>query len=139
MATNATWTVVFEDKKIIKQTGSDAAAYEINDDSFWTDPKWSNIWAIQYHDDNLDHNDTVEYRDETPHATWNNAGLGDFTQLISKWEAAHLAKLQFDWDDSNLYEPIDFSNPNNPLVQIPETEAEKIARIGERPTSYTVS
>ena len=54
MATNADWTVIFDDKVIIKQNGDGAAAYNIDDDSFWNDSKWSNIWAIQYKDDNHD-------------------------------------------------------------------------------------
>ena len=123
MATNAKWTVVFDDKIIIKQTGSDQAGYIINDDAFWNDPKWSNVWAIQYKDDDEDYNDTVEHRDTTPHSTWTLAGLGDFrTQFISRWEAAHLAKLQTNWDDDNI---------------LNETAEEKIARLGARPTSYT--
>ena len=116
MATNAKWTVVFEDKMIIKQTGDDQGGYVINDDAFWNDSKWSNIWAIQYKDDDHEYNDTIEYRDETPHATWTIAGLGDFnSQFISKWEAAHLAKLQSDWDADE------------------RDESEK----GSRPTSYS--
>tara|TARA_A100001391_G_C4954514_1_gene248148 strand:- start:127 stop:501 length:375 start_codon:yes stop_codon:yes gene_type:complete len=123
MATNATWTVVFEDKLIIKQSGDAAGPYNINDDSFWNDSKWSNIWAIQYVADNEDHNDTVEYRDTTPHATWTDANLGSFqTQFIARWDAAHLAKLQADWDDNNVDD---------------ETESEKITRLGARPTSYS--
>lgn len=116
MATNADWTVVFEDKLIIKQNGDGAGPYNINDDTFWNDSKWSNIWAIQYKDDNHDYNDTVEYRDTTPHATWTNSGLGNFReQFVDKWDAAHLARLQSDWDND------------------PRDEAEK----GARPTSYS--
>ena len=123
MATNATWTVVFEDKLIIKQSGDAAGPYEIDNDSFWNDSKWSNIWAIQYVADNEDHNDTVEYRDTTPHATWTAANLGSFqSQFIDKWDAAHLAKLQADWDADNVDG---------------ETESEKITRLGARPTSYS--
>lgn len=124
MATNANWTVVFDDKSIMKQTGDAAGTmYNIEDDTFWNDSKWSNIWAIQYVSDNEDHNDTVEYRDETPHATWTSANLGNFqTQFIDKWDVAHLARLQSDWDNDNAEG---------------ETEAEKIARLGARPTSYT--
>ena len=123
MATNATWTVVFEDKLIIKQSGDAAGPYKIDNDSFWNDSKWSNIWAIQYVADNEDHNDTVEYRDSTPHATWTDANLGSFqSQFIDKWDAAHLAKLQADWDADNVDD---------------ETESEKITRLGARPTSYS--
>jgi len=123
MATNATWTVVFEDKLIIKQSGDAAGPYEIDNDSFWNDSKWSNIWAIQYVADNEDHNDTVEYRDTTPHATWTAANLGSFqSQFIDKWDAAHLAKLQADWDNNNVEG---------------ETAEEKVTRLGARPTSYS--
>ena len=34
MATNAKWTVVFEDKMIIKQTGDNQGPYVIDDDTF---------------------------------------------------------------------------------------------------------
>ena len=139
MATNSKWTVVFEDKIIINQSMSINAqsttslAYSIDDDSFWNDSKWSNIWAIQYKDDDLDYNDTVEYRDDTPHATWNNANLGDFkTQFVDKWDAAHLVQLQLDWDNSNG----DTFNDDGTLTHT-ETETEKMARLGARPTSYS--
>ena len=124
MATNANWTVVFEDKAIIKQSGDGAGMYIIEDqDSFWNDSKWSNIWAIQYKADNHDYNDTVEYRDQTPHATWTAANLGDFsTQFIDKWDEAHLLKLQTNWDEDTIDG---------------ETAEEKITRLGARPTSYS--
>jgi hypothetical protein len=132
MATNAQWTVVFEDKLIIKQSGDGAGTgYPILDnDSFWSDSKWSNIWAIQYKDDDLDYNDSVEYRDGTPHATWNEAGLGDFrSQFISKWDSGHLTSLQNNWDSDVLYDA-----EHQPVS---ETDEEKIARLGPRPTSYS--
>ena len=130
MATNSNWTVIFDDKKVIKQSGDGAGnGYKIDNDSFWNDSKWSNIWAIQYIDDNLDHNDTVEYRDDTPHATWNNAGLGEFdSQFVDQWDAAHLARLQSDWDKDII------GSDSNP-----ESDADKIARLGPRPTSYSSS
>ena len=130
MATNSDWTVVFEDKIIIKQFGDAAgSAYKIDNDTFWTDTKWTNIWAIQYKDDNHDYNDSVEYRDETPNATWTNANLGNFrTQFVDKWDAVHLAQLQFDWDNDNLLDADGNSD---------ETEAEKITRLGARPTTYS--
>ena len=135
MATNSDWTVIFDDKAIIKQSGDAAGMYVIEDqDSFWNDSKWSNIWAIQYQADNHDYKDSVEYRDETPHATWTAADLGDFsTQFISKWDAAHLAQMQDDWDNNVLVEA------ESPYNEISETEAEKIARLGPRPTSYSSS
>ena len=127
MATNAQWTVVFEDKLIINQSLN--TGYKIDNDTFWNDTKWSNIWAIQYKDDDHDYNDSVEYRDQTPHATWTNANLGDFrTQFVDKFDAAHLSKLQSDWDNNNLFDEDGNST---------ETEAEKITRLGARPTSYS--
>ena len=121
MATNATWTVVFEDKLVIKQSGDGAGSYTITgEDSFWNDSKWSNIWAIQYGTTNP--NDTVEYRDGTPHSTWEDANLGDIQDFITRWDAAHLAQLQSDWDNDNVDG---------------ESESDKVARLGSRPTSYS--
>ena len=133
MATNANWTVIFEDKKIIKNYAEGATTgvgYTINDDAFWSDSKFSNIWAIQYNTSNT--SDEVEYRDETPHSTFADADIGDISQFINKWDPAHLSQLQEDWDNDNsgTGEGDDF---------IPETEAEKIARLGPRPTSYSSS
>jgi len=121
MATNATWTVVFEDKMVIKQSGDAAGtSYVISDNDFWGLAKWNNIWAIQYGTSNP--SDTVEYRDGTPHSTWEDANLGDFQDFIDKWDAAHLAQLQSDWDNDNVEG---------------ESSEDKIARLGARPTSYS--
>jgi hypothetical protein len=120
MATNAQWTVIFDDKKIIKQSGDAAGPYTIVDNDFWGQAKFSNIWAIQY--GTAVASDTVEYRDETPHSTWEDANLGDFQDFITRWDAAHLSKLQADWDNNNVDD---------------ETAEEKIARLGARPTSYS--
>ena len=121
MATNATWTVVFEDKLIIKQSGDAAGTgYEIVDNDFWGLAKWNNIWAIQYGTPNP--SDTVEYRDDTPHSTWEDANLGDFQDFITKWDTHHLSVLQSNWDENNVDG---------------ESEADKIARLGARPTSYS--
>ena len=124
MATNATWTVVFDDKLVIKRTGEfnekTAQGYEIEDNDFWGLAKWNNIWAIQYGTPNP--SDTVEYRDETSHSTWEAANLGDFSDFITRWDVAHLARLQSDWDSNNADG---------------ETADDKIARLGARPSSYT--
>ena len=121
MATNATWTVVFEDKLVIKQSGDAAGTgYEIVDNDFWGLAKWNNIWAIQYGTSNP--SDTVEYRDGTPHSTWEDANLGDFQDFITRWDSAHLSQLQSDWDNDNVDG---------------ESESDKIARLGARPTSYS--
>ena len=121
MATNANWTIVFEDKLIIKQSGdATGTAYNISDDSFWSDSKFSNIWAIQHETSST--SDEVEYRDSTPHSSYADANIGDISQFSSKWDLAHLAQLQSDWDDGTLGD---------------ETDAEKITRLGARPTSYS--
>ena len=123
MATNANWTIVFEDKKVIKnhaEGASEGVGYIISDDSFWGQDKFSNIWAVQYGTSNP--TDTVEYRDETPHSTWEDANLGDISDFTTKWDSAHLAQLQSDWDNDNVDG---------------ETEAEKISRLGAKPTSYS--
>lgn len=120
MATNAQWTVVFEDKMIIKQSGDAAGPYNIDDNDFWGLAKWNNIWAIQYGTSNP--SDTVEYRDGTPHSTWEDANLGDFQDFIDKWDAHHLSVLQSNWDNDN---------------EDGESESDKIARLGARPTSYS--
>ena len=124
MATNSQWTVIFDDKLIIKQVGDAAnTAYKIDNDNFWNDNKWSNIWAIQYKDDDHDYNDSVEHRDTTPHSTWTNANLGNFrTQFVSKWDESHLTQLQSNWDNDNVEN---------------ETADEKITRLGAKPTSYS--
>ena len=116
------WTVVIDDKKIGKKTGLEAGTfYEITDDSFWNDSKWSNIWAIQFTDDNQD-NDQVEYRDTTPHSSYDANILGDFSQFITRWDSAHLVKLQKEWDEY--------------IVDDGTTET-KIQTIGSRPTTYS--
>tara|TARA_R100000734_G_C3268432_1_gene65043 strand:- start:58 stop:453 length:396 start_codon:yes stop_codon:yes gene_type:complete len=130
MATNAQWTVIFEDKVIVKhfaEGADEGLTYKISDNDFWGLAKWNNIWAIQYGTSNS--SDTVEYRDSTPHSTWEDANLGDFSDFTSKWDAAHLAQLQSNWDNDNLID--DEGNV------ISETEADKIARLGARPTSYS--
>ena len=123
MATNATWTVIFDDKAIIKnyaEGAEEGAGYRIDDDAFWSQSKFSNIWAIQYGTSNP--SDTVEYRDETPHSTWEDANLGDFQDFITRWDSAHLSQLQYDWDNNNVEG---------------ESESDRIARLGSRPTSYS--
>jgi hypothetical protein len=122
MATNAKWTVVFEDKIIIKNYAEGASkgiGYVINDDSFWSDSKFSNIWAIQHGSSNS--SDEVEYRDSTPHSSFADANIGDISQFSSKWDSVHLIELQSGWDNDNVDG---------------ETDAEKITRLGARPTSY---
>ena len=117
MASKGNWAIVIDDKKITK----------IDDDALWNQSKFSNIWAIQY--GSAVTSDEVEYRDDTPHSSYADANLGDISQFSNQWDVMYLAKLQSDWDNNLLFDS------NNEVV--PETEAEKIARLGARPTSYS--
>jgi hypothetical protein len=133
MSTNANWTIIFEDKTIIKnyeEGSSEGVGYIISDDSFWSDSKFSNIWAIQY--GTLITSDEVEYRDETPHTSFADANIGNINQFSSKWDSAHLAKLQSDWDNNNE-QVEDLGTLRD------ETPDEKLTRLGARPTSYISS
>ena len=135
MASNANWTIVFDDKIVLKNYDEGAAlggavGYKIEDDDFWNQSKFSNIWAIQYGTSNS--SDEVEYRDTTPHSSYIDANLGDFkSQFIDKWDSVHLNTIQSDWDNNVLLDD------NNNVVS--ETEEEKITRLGPRPTSYSSS
>jgi len=133
MASLGNWTVVFEDKMIIKQSGDSAGSYIIDDNTFWSQSKFSNIWAIHYGTSVT--SDEVEYRDTTPHSSYADANLGDFQDFIDKWDQAHLTQLQSNWDDDTLQ--IEDPEGQVPPVYREETEAEKIARLGPRPTSYS--
>tara|TARA_R100000988_G_C3949198_1_gene140191 strand:- start:471 stop:827 length:357 start_codon:yes stop_codon:yes gene_type:complete len=118
MATNANWTVIFEDKKVIKnyaEGADEGVGYVINDDAFWSQSKFSNIWAIQHGTSNS--SDEVEYKDGTAHTSFADADIGAIGDFSNKWDAAHLAQLQADWDADE------------------RDESEK----GSRPTSYTSS
>ena len=129
MATKANWTIVFEDNLVIKnhaEGAEEGIGYKIDDDAFWNDSKFSNIWAIQYGTSNT--SDEVEHRDETPHCSYAEANLGDISQFTNKWDVVHLSVLQNNWDNDNLVDEEGNST---------ETEAEKIARLGPRPTSYS--
>ena len=110
------WTVVFEDKKIVNQTVLNdlghGTGYKIDDDAFWNKPEFANIWAIQKDAPNI--NDEVEHRDDKHHCSLSDEGI-DFQQFIDRWDVAHLAQLQADWDSDD------------------RDESEK----GPRPTSYS--
>lgn len=124
MSSSGKWTVVFEDKVVIKRheefDASNAKGMFVGDDTFWNQSKFDNIWAIQY--GTSVSSDEVEYRDGTAHTSYEDANLGPITQFTNLWDAAHLLDLQADWDEDNVDG---------------ETEAEKITRLGARPTSYT--
>jgi|TARA_R100001440_G_scaffold72964_1_gene97167 hypothetical protein len=124
MATSANWTVIFDDKKImnhsVKQDNGSPQSYVIEDDAFWNDSKFSNIWAIQHGTNPA--SDEVEHRDTTPHCSYAEANLGDFSEFTNRWDSAHLNQLQLDWDNDNVDG---------------ESEEDKIARLGARPTSYS--
>jgi len=124
MATNATWTVIFDDKIVINasilNSGGHATSYTIDDDAFWNQSHFSNLWAIQYGTASLD--DAVEHRDSTPHAAHNSVTHGNFNEFITRWDTAHLAQLQSDWDNNNVTD---------------ETAEQKINRLGAKPTSFS--
>jgi hypothetical protein len=123
MASKGNWTIVFEDKMIIKnhaEGASEGLGYKINDDAFWNQSKFSNIWAIQYGTSIT--SDEVEYRDNTLHSSFVDANIGDIGQFSNKWDSAHLSQLQLNWDNDNVEG---------------ETETEKNTRLGVRPTSYS--
>jgi hypothetical protein len=128
MATNATWTVIFGDKMVIntavKNAENQPVAYSIDDDSFWNQSHFSNLWAIQY--GTATPTDAVEYKDETPHSAHDAVTHGNFNEFITRWDTAHLAALQSAWDGDNDY-------TMHPDV---ETAEQKINRLGARPTSF---
>tara|TARA_R110000751_G_scaffold17046_3_gene53145 strand:+ start:90 stop:494 length:405 start_codon:yes stop_codon:yes gene_type:complete len=132
MSKHGTWTVIVEDKTIIKKTQeytpTSPAAYIIDNDSFWSQSKFNTVHAIQFTDDSLD-NDQVEYAGSDPNGSYDSSTLGDFRQeFISKWDAAHLAQLQNTWDSNN-------TASNGDILD--ETDEEKTVRLGARPSSYT--
>jgi len=117
----ATWTVIFEDKRIYKKNGlENGTSYKINDNDFWSQDKFLNIWSIQYQTNPLNHE--VEYKDNKLQSTYADADIGDFSQFITKWDNEHLTNLQSIWDNDNVTD---------------ETVEEKITRLGTRPTSYS--
>ena len=129
MAKHGAWTVIFEDKMVIKKNSDygieDACGHKIEDDAFWSQSKFSNIWAIQH--GTTPNTDEVEYRDDTPHSQYDEATLGSIQEFTNRWDAAHLARLQSDWDMDNYFDE----------TGTQETADAKVARIGARPTSYT--
>lgn len=140
MAKHGLWTVIFEDRQVIKKSEdfsiTNPCGHEIDDDAFWNDPKWNNYHAIQFTDDNTD-NDQVEFSDGSPNGEYDQATVGDFrTNFITRFDATHLAHLQSVWDEDNIYH-ITTDESTGDATSTQETEAEKIARLGPRPTSYT--
>lgn len=131
MSKHGTWTVVFGDQMVIKRTGEfdrqTARGYHCGGTDFWFQPKFSNVHAIQFTDDNLD-NDQVEFKDHSPNGIYDASLYGDFQQFIDLWDAAHLSALQGQWDNNNIVDAQGIAM---------ETEEEKITRLGPRPTTYT--
>ena len=137
MASKGNWTIIFEDKKIIKnyaEGSSEGIGYKIDNDSFWNDSKFSNIWAIQYGTSNT--SNEVEYRDDTPHSSFADANIGNIDQFTDKWDAKYLIKLQADWDNNDGSSYDDNGNEITPAI-VDESNADKITRLGARPTSYS--
>jgi len=129
MAKKGKWTVIFEDKMIVKncdEFSSEGCAYTFTEsdyNSLWNNSKFSNVWAFQWSDNN--DKDQVEYRDSTPNSSYDESIFGNFTtQFKNIWDVKHLAELQSNWDNNNVDG---------------ETSEEKITRLGAKPTSYTSS
>ena len=136
MSAQGIWTIIFDDRVVVKnfaEGAQEGLGYNIDDDAFWNQPKFSNIWAIQYGTSNS--SDEVEHRDETQHCTYAEENLGDISQFTTRWDAAHLAQLQQDWDNDNA--EVEDPEGQDPPVWRVETEAEKITRLGARPISYS--
>jgi len=133
MATHPTWSVIFDDKRVINQSIKNdhghSIGYTIDDAAFWNQAHFSNLWSIQFGTSIVE--DQVEYRDETPHSAFDAITHGDFNEFITRWDTAHLAALQTDWDNNNYSDISDVTSP------VPETAEQKINRIGARPTSFT--
>jgi hypothetical protein len=134
------WTVVFPDKRIIKKTDDfnieTGRGYVIDDDAFWNQSKFSNLNAIQFTDDNTD-NDQVEYSDTSPNGSYDANVLGNFSQFIEKFDVAHLAQIQAEWDADVLTVDNENFGEEGELALREETTAEQITRKGPRPTSYS--
>jgi hypothetical protein len=121
------WTIVVNDKLIIKQYGNfKGYGYFVNEENFWKTSIENNIRAIQYTGDNLDF-EQVEFSDGKDHDFFK----GDINIFVKKWEELHLKKLQLDWDLNNLI------NQETQGIIIENSE-QKTARIGERPIQYNV-
>ena len=124
MATNPTWVAVFDDKRVINQSLKNeyghSISYVVADDAFWNQNHFSNLWAIQYGTASSD--DAIEHRDSTPHAAHNEVTHGNFNEFITRWDTAHLAQLQSDWDVNSVLD---------------ETPEQKINRLGAKPTSFS--
>jgi hypothetical protein len=105
MATNANWTVVFEDKIIIKN-------YDLKELMKVLVIKLMMIlFGINlnflifglFNTGTSNTSDEVEYRDETPHSSFGQMQtLEILVNLHLIWDAAHLAQLQSNWDNDNV-------------------------------------
>tara|TARA_R100001015_G_C4633546_1_gene198672 strand:+ start:2249 stop:2698 length:450 start_codon:yes stop_codon:yes gene_type:complete len=148
MAKHGLWSVIVEDKTIVKKNGEFSPTNPMghtikNHDSFWADAKWSNIHAIQFTDDGVD-NDQVEYNDGTPNGAYDASILGDFrSQFITKFDEAHLVHLQEQWDQDQVRstEFVERTRDDGVIVrqmsELDESEEDQIARKGPRPTAYS--
>ena len=138
MSKHGSWTVIFDDQRIIKRTGEfgiqDALGYNCGGTDFWLQPKFSNLHAIQFTNDNTD-NDQVEFKDNSPNGVYDASVYGDFSQFIELWDAAHLSNLQETWD--NDVNRIQYTAEDGHLTSREETTEEKIERLGPRPTTYS--
>lgn len=119
------WTIVPEDKIIIKQYGNGATfGYYVLDENFWANNVSNDIRAIQFTGDDNDFNQ-VEFNDGKDHDKYS----GNIQIFINEWDKLHLLRLQKDWDNNKIRDP-----QTNEIIL--ETETEKINRLGPRPTTF---
>ena len=101
MASKGNWTIVFDDKMIIKnhaEGASEGIGYIVSDDSFWNQGVNFQIFGL-FNMALPICSDEVEYRDSnTSLIICYDANIGDISQFSNRWDVAHLAKLQADWD-----------------------------------------
>lgn len=140
------WTIVVPDKRIIKQYDEGLVSgigHVIESDIFWSNNLAPNIRAIQY-TGLINDTDSVEYND----GTHNSSFSGDIKIFADEWDKKHLQYLQSIWDNDNIFknppdpnEPIEVRREkiNAGIYWTPETEVEKINRLGPRPQNYTSS
>jgi hypothetical protein len=140
------WSIIVVDKIIVKQYDEGLSAgigYIIESENFWSSNLNSNVKAIQY-TGIPDDIDQVEYRD----GTHNSVFTGNIKIFSDEWDKKHLEHLQSIWDNNNI-----LKNPTNPKdsqqvqlqkillgeCNIPETQEEKLNRLGPRPQTYNSS
>ena len=130
------WSIIVPDKIIVKQYGEEATwGYVVEDNYFWENNVASNTKAIQYTG-----NDSDKEQVEFINGSYSTSFTGDIKKFADEWDKKHLLRIQNDWDNNTLNILIKPTDPEfKPDINQyrPETEKEKITRIGSRPTLYS--